>query len=198
MAAMLSARIFHRLAGLPALLLLSACPDKDEDPDTATETAATEAATAATDATTGGATEATATTTTDATTVTTTDVATTDATTTTTDATTTDATTTDATTATTDTTGGPVFPLECGDLTCAEGQICVNPGDKCNYDLDPPDWVPQPSACQDVPPQCAELQESAAQIMCIGEAHCINNEFGTPSELQDGVLQCADQGEDCF
>jgi hypothetical protein len=192
MAAMLSARIFHRLAGLPALLLLSACPDKDEDPDTATETAATEAATATTDATTGGATEATATTT-DATTVTTTDVTTTDATTTTTEAT-----TTDATTATTDTTGGPVFPLECGDLTCAEGQICVNPGDKCNYDLDPPDWVPQPSACQDVPPQCAELQDSAAQIMCIGEAHCINNEFGTPSELQDGVLQCADQGEDCF
>jgi len=187
MVAMLSARIFLRLAGLPALLLLSACPDKDEDPDSATETSTTEAATAATDATTGGATEATATTT-DATAVTTTDATTT----------TTDATTTDATTATTDTTGGPVFPLECGDLTCADGQICVNPGDKCDYDLDPPDWVPQPSACQDVPPQCAELQDSAAQIMCIGEAHCINNEFGTPSELQDGVLQCADQGEDCF
>ena len=91
-----------------------------------------------------------------------------------------------------------MFPLECGDLTCTEGQICVNPGGVCDYDLEPPDWVAQPSACQDVPPQCAQMQDPAAQIMCIGLVYCINSEFGVPTELQNGVLQCADQGLDCF
>ena len=116
------------LAGLSALLLLAACPEKDDgstsDP---TDTAATTGAT-------GDTTEPTTANTVD------------------TDAVDTDTT---ATTATTDTdaTGGPVFPpVDCGDVTCAENQLCVNPGGVCDYNMDPPDWVPQPSACQDVPP----------------------------------------------
>lgn len=171
--------ILRCLAGIPALLLFTACPDKDE------------AMTDSTGSTTGSTTDPT--TTDGSTTV----EATTEATTGATTGATTEA-TTEGTTGTTGTTGGPVFPLECGDLTCAEGQICVNPGDVCNYDLDPPDWVAQPSACQDVPPQCAQMQDPAAQIMCIGLVYCINSEFGVPTELQTGVLQCADQGLDCF
>ena len=162
------------LAGLSALLLLAACPEKDDgstsDP---TDTAATTGAT-------GDTTEPTTANTVD------------------TDAVDTDTT---ATTATTDTdaTGGPVFPpVDCGDVTCAENQLCVNPGGVCDYNMDPPDWVPQPSACQDVPPACAQMQDADARAQCFGETLCPDFEFGGPSNLEGSQLNCPDQGADCF
>ncbi|MBK7828281.1 hypothetical protein [Nannocystis sp.] len=164
------------LAGLSALLLLAACPEKDDgstsDP---TDTAATTGAT-------GDTTEPTTADTVD------------------TDAVDTDAVDTD-TTATTDTdaTGGPVFPpVDCGDVTCAENQLCVNPGGVCDYNMDPPDWVPQPSACQDVPPACAQMQDADARAQCFGETLCPDFEFGGPSNLEGSQLNCPDQGADCF
>lgn len=159
------------LAGLSALLLLAACPEKDDgstsDPtDTATTGATgdtTEPTTAATEPTTAD-----------------TDTAATD--------------TTD-----TDATGGPVFPpVDCGDITCAENQLCVNPGDICDYNRDPPDWVPQPSACKDVPPTCAQMQDADARAQCFGETLCPDFEFGSPSNLKGSLLNCPDQGADCF
>ena len=159
------------LAGVSALVLLAACPEKDDGSTDATETTATTGATA------------------DTTEPTTADTVDTDA------ADTDTATTATATTAT----GGPVFPpVECGDITCAENQLCVNPGGVCDYDMDPPDWVPQPSACQDVPPECAQMQDADARAQCFGETLCPDFEFGGPSNLQGSQLNCPNQGADCF
>jgi len=159
------------LAGVSALVLLAACPEKDDGSTDATETTATTGATA------------------DTTEPTTADTVDTDAA---------DTDTADTDTATT-ATGGPVFPpVECGDITCAENQLCVNPGGVCDYDMDPPDWVPQPSACQDVPPECAQMQDADARAQCFGETLCPDFEFGGPSNLQGSQLNCPNQGADCF
>lgn len=165
------------LAGVSALVLLAACPEKDDGSTDATETTATTGATA------------------DTTEPTTADTVDTDAA----DTDTADTDTDTATATTTDATGGPVFPpVECGDITCAENQLCVNPGGKCDYDMDPPDWVPQPSACQDVPPECAQMQDADARAQCFGETLCPDFEFGGPSNLQGSQLNCPNQGADCF
>lgn len=156
------------LAQLMALLLLAACPEKD-DGSTTEDTGTSSGTTADT-------TEPTSTAATDTS-------ATGD---------------TDTDTDTDTSTGGPVFPpVDCGDVTCSEGQLCVNPGDKCDYDLMPPDYVPQPSACKDVPPACAQMQDADARAACLGEMLCPVFEF-VPVSLKDGLLSCPAQSPDCF
>lgn len=157
------------LAQLMALLLLAACPEKD-DGSTTEDTGTSSGTTADT-------TEPTSTAATDTS-------ATGD---------------TDTDTDTSTSTGGPVFPpVDCGDVTCSEGQLCVNPGDDCDYNMMPPAYVPQPSACKDVPPACAQMQDADARAQCLGEMLCPFFDFGGPSNLKDGLLSCPAQSPDCF
>ncbi len=87
-------------------------------------------------------------------------------------------------------------PVECGMETCAEGQICVQPGLNCDYGQDPPEFFTPPPKCADVPAQCdgkldAELQD------CLGKEYCPEGPFDTPSYM-DGQLTCPTVAADCF
>lgn len=95
-------------------------------------------------------------------------------------------------------TGGPEDfpPVECGDVMCVEGQLCVMPSETCDYDQNPPVWVQDPSVCLDVPPSCFGLVDDAL-VMCLNEGLCTSGEE-LPASLADGVLDCPANGGDCF
>lgn len=99
---------------------------------------------------------------------------------------------------TTGETGGPEDfpPVQCGDVMCVEGQLCVMPSETCDYDQTPPVWVQDPSVCLDVPASCYGLVDDAL-VMCLNEGLCTSGEE-LPAQLADGVLDCPANGADCF
>jgi hypothetical protein len=95
--------------------------------------------------------------------------------------------------------GGPEDfpPVECGDVTCVEGQVCVLPPETCDYDQDPPVWVQDPPVCGDVPMNCYGLVDLALNE-CLDAALCNGGEEGQFASLMNGTLDCPANGADCF
>lgn len=108
--------------------------------------------------------------------------------------------TTGATTAGSESTGEPPSPAACGGGTCSEGQICIQPGDRCDMQQDPPVFVPQDPKCAEVPPACADEEEAGVLLDCLAAQLCpgYSDEFSGPVSFEDGLLTCNDEAPDCF
>jgi hypothetical protein len=90
-------------------------------------------------------------------------------------------------------------PVECGDVTCGEGLICVKPNDYCDYDLDPPDWVQPPLECAAPPANCVGLSEPDLSG-CLLQALCESLGEYEPgfTVFVEGLLDCPTVDLDCF
>lgn len=88
-------------------------------------------------------------------------------------------------------------PVECGEMTCDKGSICVKPGESCDYDLSPPDWVQPPFECAAPPKSCTDLTGSALDE-CLWETLCESSGEYSGSIFVDGTLDCPSNGLDCF
>ena len=111
---------------------------------------------------------------------------------------------TDATsgsTGTTDTTGDDPFdfpPAECGDVTCAAGQLCLQLGTRCNTNTDPPEWYTPPPSCVAVPPACADAT-SETVAACLDDELCTDSSaIGGPASYENGRVGCGPVHLDCF
>lgn len=115
---------------------------------------------------------------------------------------------TDSDGATSDTTAGDTTsgvdpwdfpPAVCGAVTCGQGQLCVIPGEYCDYGQSPPIWIQPASECASVPPSCADLQDPELEN-CLWETLCesMGEQDFWPAVLEEGTLSCPQIGLDCF
>lgn len=88
-------------------------------------------------------------------------------------------------------------PVACGMEMCVEGQICVQPGEDCDYNSDPPKFFTPPPTCGDVPSTC-EDKTGQALADCLDAEYCPDDIGGLPTEYKDGKLTCSTQALDCF
>lgn len=155
---------------LAALVLLPACSDTKDGTSDTTSSATASSATAMTEGSSGDATEGSS-------------------------GDPTDGSSGDTTGVMTDGSGsssGGGQPVECGDAVCAANELCVTPALRCDYNLDPPDYVQDAPACAALPPDCA-----ADDVDCVGLALCGETEF-VPHILVGGQLTCTNAAPDCF
>jgi hypothetical protein len=97
-----------------------------------------------------------------------------------------------------DTEGLPTDPVECGGMTCAAGEICVDTGLVCieeegNRHFEDPDdhcAVP-PSACEGL--SGLDLSDCLIPQLCAFEPDGI-----TSGWFSEGTLQCPAEAPDCF
>lgn len=87
-------------------------------------------------------------------------------------------------------------PVMCNEVMCVMGQICVQPGEDCDYEKDPPEYFTPPPGCQDVPAECVakDWDELAS---CLGGELCGPSIVGDP-EYFAGKLDCPAVAADCF
>ncbi|MCA9658453.1 MAG: hypothetical protein KC486_08915 [Myxococcales bacterium] len=89
-------------------------------------------------------------------------------------------------------------PVECGDITCEEGQLCLQPGVKCNTNTEPPEWYTPPPSCVAVPPACADATAQTA-AGCLGDELCTeSSDIGGPASYEAGKVGCGPVELDCF
>lgn len=90
-------------------------------------------------------------------------------------------------------------PVECGEMTCDQGLICVMPSEECDYDLNPPDWVQPALECAPVPDSCADMRGTALDD-CLWQTLCLaTGEYSSGTAIfADGTLDCPVNGLDCF
>jgi hypothetical protein len=128
------------------------------------------------------------------------DVADTDATeTATSDATETETGTEDETETETET-GDPQddLPVQCEDLTCAEGELCVEPAAWCDYTQDPVTWVYPDAVCLPFPSECEDLQDDPL-LDCLWMTVCESKGENSESlQFEMGAVDCPPAGLDCF
>jgi hypothetical protein len=90
-----------------------------------------------------------------------------------------------------------VLMVECGEVTCAQGQICVQPGEDCDYNMDPPQFFTPPPFCADPPPECVEGSDGE-EGSCLGVKFCEGDGIGGAATYADGQLTCPPRALDCF
>ena len=88
-------------------------------------------------------------------------------------------------------------PVTCGENTCAAGQICVQLGLRCDYNMDPPMFYTPEPTCESVPDSCAGMEEPGL-TNCIASEFCQDTVCGQLTTLEAGLLECEDHDCDCF
>lgn len=90
------------------------------------------------------------------------------------------------------------LPLQCEDLTCAEGELCVEPAAWCDYYHDPVMWIYPDAVCMPFPSECEDLQDIPLRDclwMTVCESKGDNSEF---LQFEMGAVDCPTDGWDCF
>lgn len=101
--------------------------------------------------------------------------------------------------------GGPQDfpPVQCEDVTCAEGDLCVEAGPYCDVTGSRPEWVIPTGVCTPYPSECEDLQDYPLQE-CLWEALCGPSDIGSISDepgglqFELGLVECPAKALDCF
>lgn len=90
----------------------------------------------------------------------------------------------------------PLDEVECGMVTCTENQFCLQPGEDCDYNSDPPEFFTPAPKCEDVPSNCQDMSD-AELVGCLGTEFCPthNSDF---TSFMAGKLECPSEAPDCF
>lgn len=89
--------------------------------------------------------------------------------------------------------------VECGDSSCAPGQLCVEQTQQCVCDEETHeyDFVPGPTGCASIPAECEGLG-SDEQYGCLSTALCEPAALDETGFLSNGTLVCGSTDLDCF
>lgn len=96
--------------------------------------------------------------------------------------------------------GGPQDfpPVQCENVTCAEGDLCVEAGAYCDFTGGRPKWVIPTGVCTPYPSKCAGLKDHSLE-KCLWETVCESvGDLPGDTRIEQGLVECPDRDLDCF